>query len=211
MITIQLDKADRHIKHLMLLHPERIRCRLDALAFLFFRSFPEYHWDAQGCLAPNEPLTPCETMDASSIERKIAYFSEKLSHPGERDNRELLHALIAREELKLIQRAHRQQHIDLYAKYDLLGQTSHFPLSAIQCLRIEHTLLGSIPFDTLDPDWAFAAHEAVVLAMSTMHRHFAMGDDALDIDKVDPIWSERADGLLTLARQLHPLIDKEAG
>lgn len=191
-----MNKVDQLIKQQLMTYPTLYSCRMDVLQKLFMANGNGYEWDAHGCLSCDE-LSARTTMDYSDLDKR----KEQLDRDIERDGASSPHlATLYAGRAAALKRLYAERRlieadIDLYAQHHVMGENYKSGVEWMGNFDLNFCNLSSMPFASIDSDWAAAAEETVKVARNSIWRYLGMHSPFFERDNADPAWLKVHDAL----------------
>lgn len=207
---MELTKVDAHIKAMMLRTPGLFGSRMAALAHLFLTNGNGYWWDEAGCLQPPREFEPRETMDNRDLDER----QSELDAEREADTSGVLDTLYASRAAALKReyavRALIEADIELYATKHVMDEDRRLGIVQIEHFAPRWCVMEDAPYERLDPEWAQAAEEAMLVVSSAIFRHLAMYSERFSAETADPRWMRIYHGVGEILEKLDPITGRSA-
>ena len=209
----KLNKVDQHIKSLMLTYPGLFKCRMDVLKHLFMVNGNGYEWDDMGCLAQRMSMNgevSALNMDFSDLEEEQAELDKQVADNPTDALRSYYAAKQARLKRCFAERRIIAEEIDLYAVEHVMREDDKFGVEWLKDFSPNYCVLSDAPFEKLDPEWAAAAEEALMVARNALWRVLGMYSDHFSCERADRALLEKYDEINGLLDKLGVVTNRKA-
>ncbi|WP_274644299.1 hypothetical protein [Pseudomonas serbica] len=183
----KLNVVDQLVKQALLRGPSMYGSRLSVLSSVFFTGGNGYFWNNDGTLGSRYPAPTCTEMKFSDLDSPPApasaldVESEKFITPFE------LVKQARHKRLRAI-RTLIAEDIDLYARYNLMGDTLDVESlrNYFSIFELDRGLIATAPYEVLDHDWARAMMELLNEAIHTLGDALRVRDSSFSRETANP-------------------------
>lgn len=183
----ELNVVDQMVKQSLLRCPTMYGSRLAVLSSVFFIGGNGYFWQQDGTLGSRYPVPMVTEMQFSDLDSPAAPVS---ALETEIDRFLAGHESVEQAKLKRLRaiRSLIAEDIDLYARYNVMGDSLHIETlkSFFGIFELDHGLIAKAPFEVLHPDWAKALIELLNAALQTLRQSLHMSDSSFSREVADP-------------------------
>lgn len=206
--SLELNKVDRLIKALMLSYPMLYKSRFDVLVQMFL--FSTHSWLPDGTLDALQDVPTHDSMRYDDLEERQA---QELGRQGQ-DTTGMVTTLnlsrLAALKREFATRRLIESDIDLYASHHVMGEHIQNGMEWLKRFSPAYCSLRDAPFDSMDPEFAAAAEEILVIARDAVWRGLGMHSEFYNPELANPDHLKLYEELCGLLAKLDPITGREA-